>query len=316
MSIDPSIVLPDNNIPFDHGYFAVDAGHQLYFEQHGQPHAPAAIVLHGGPGSGCRRSMLEWFDLSRQRVILLDQRGAGKSTPSGSTMHNRTADLVEDIERLRIALGITDWLVVGGSWGATLALTYAGRYPEALRGMVLRGAFLASQRELNWFFQSLRALVPQGWARLTAGWSAEQRLAVLQTLTGLLQDGTSDQRTDTALRWAEYEDAVMQLMMGASESHVPPLAENAIAKYALQAHYLSQSCFTSERAVLRCARRAAHIPTIVIHGTHDFVCPPENAMRLMRFMPQAKLRWIAKGTHTPADPAIAEALMRAISDLT
>jgi proline iminopeptidase len=314
MPIAASHALPEKGLPFDHGYFSVGAGHQLYFAQYGQPDAPAAIVLHGGPGSGCRPSMLDWFDLSRQRVILLDQRGAGKSTPSGSITDNRTADLVEDIERLRIKLGIENWLVVGGSWGATLALTYAGKYLGALRGMVLRGTFLASPRELDWFFQSVGALVPQAWARMTTGWRAQERQAVLQTLNGLLQSGTPDQRADAALRWAEYEDAVMQAMLGGTESSPPPLAENAITKYTLQAHYLSQACFTSERALFRCARRASHIPTTVIHGTHDLICPPENAVRLLRFMPQAKLRWIENGTHTPADPAIAEALRLAIHD--
>lgn len=303
-----------NVLPFDHGYLAAGGGHQIYFAQYGQPDASAAVVLHGGPGSSCNSAMLDWFDLSRQRVVLFDQRGAGKSIPSGCIDNNRTDDLVEDIERLRIQLEIPRWLVVGGSWGATLALVYAGRYPGAVSRMVLRGAFLASVREIHWFFQSLRALVPTGWTQLTAGWSLSQRQSVLSTLTGMLLNGTPDQRADAAQRWSAYEDAVMDVMLGSSTLPAYRDLDHAIAKYAIQSHYLSQACFISKRTVLGNARKLKDIPVIVIHGTHDLVCPPENAIRLMRFLPHAELRWIAKGTHTSSDPLIMAALSAAIHD--
>jgi proline iminopeptidase len=302
-------------LPFDHGYLAVGGGHQLYFAQYGQPAAPAAVVLHGGPGSGCNPAMLDWFDLSRQRVVLFDQRGAGKSIPPGCVENNCTSDLVEDVERLRSKLGIPDWLVVAGSWGTVLALGYAARYPAAVSGMVLRGTFLASAREMHWFFQSLRALVPAGWAQLTAGWSLSQRQSVLSTLTDMLLNGTPDQRADAARRWSAYEDAVVGVMLGADTVSACRDLDRAIAKYTVQAHYLSQGCFTSERTVFHNARKLKDIPIIVIHGTHDLVCPPENAIRLIRFLPNAELRWVI-GTHTPSDPLIAAALRAAIHDLT
>ncbi|WP_158592139.1 alpha/beta fold hydrolase [Noviherbaspirillum sedimenti] len=319
-------------VPFCESHITVGGGHRLHCAQYGEPSAPAAVVLHGGPGSGCKPAMLEWFDLSRQRVVLFDQRGAGNSVPQGETAHNQTAHLVEDIERLRIRLRIPRWLVVGGSWGATLALCYAGRYPAAVQGLVLRGVFLASAREVDRFFHSLQADVPDAWARLTAGWSAAQQRDVLQFLTQLLQNGTHEQRSDATRRWHDYEEAIMRRMTastvqpgqlaisrptsGCSRPTSPESASaQQVAKYRLQAHYLSQACFTSERALFRCARRAAHIPTILIHGTHDLVCPPENAQRLKRFMPHADLRWVQNGTHTPADPTIRAALCLAIRDL-
>jgi proline iminopeptidase len=305
-----------NTLPFDHGYLSVGEGHQIYFAQYGQPDAAAALVLHGGPGSGCSPAMLDWFDLSRHRVVLFDQRGAGKSIPSGCIANNCTNDLVEDIERLRIKLGIPRWLVVGGSWGTVLALAYAARYGDAVRGMVLRGTFLASSRELQWFFQSLRALVPVGWAQLTSGWNLSQRQSVLATLTSMLLGGTPDQRADAAQRWSIYENAVMSVMLGSSTLPACHDPDRVIAKYTIQSHYLSQGCFTSERTVFRNARKLRDIPVIVIHGTHDLVCPPENAIRLMHFLPHAELRWVAKGTHTPSDPLIAAALRTAIHDLT
>jgi proline iminopeptidase len=301
-------------LPFNEGYLPVGDGHQLYFAEYGQADGPASIVLHGGPGSGCKSSMLDWFDLAQQRVVLFDQRGAGRSMPPGETRHNQTWNLVDDIERLRGHLAIPRWLAVGGSWGATLGLCYAGRYPEALSGLILRGVFLASPREMVWFFQSLQALVPEGWARLTAGWTASQKQHVLQSLTLMVHSVTSQEQSDGARRWGEYEDAVIRAMTGNS-SPPAPFTEAWINKYRVQSHYLSQSCFLSERALFRCARRAARVPTIVLHGTHDWICPSENATRLMRFMPHAELRWIEKGTHTPSDPAVSEALRRAIHDL-
>jgi proline iminopeptidase len=301
-------------LPFNEGYLPVGDVHRLYFAEYGEPEAPAAVVLHGGPGSGCKPSMLEWFNLTRQRVILFDQRGAGRSLPAGETADNRTPDLVEDIERLRTHLGIPRWLVVGGSWGATLGLCYAGRYPQALRGLMLRGVFLASKRELEWFFQSIGALVPDAWASLTAGWTAAQKKSVFQTLTAMLQSVPPGEQQEAARRWGEYEEAVVQAMTGIAAAP-PQFMEAWVTKYRLQAHYLSQGCFTSERALFRCARHAAAVPTILVHGTHDWICPPENATRLMRFMRHAQLRWIQNGTHVASDPAIGEALRRAIGDL-
>ena len=309
----------ENALPFDHGYLVVGGGHQLYFAQYGHPEGPAAVVLHGGPGSGCNPGMLEWFDLSRQRVILFDQRGSGKSLPSGCIDNNRTHDVVEDIERLRIRLEIPNWLVVAGSWGTVLGLAYAARYSRTVTGLVLRGTFLASTREMTWFFQSLRALVPAAWKQMTAGWTLAQGQAVLSTLASMILNGTPQQRADAARRWWAYEEAVMRVMLGSNTMEKLPVCtdlDRAIAKYMIQSHYLSHGCFTSERAVFRNARKLKGIPAIVIHGTHDLVCPPENALRLIRFLPHAELRWVIKGTHTSSDPLIARALGAAIHDLT
>jgi proline iminopeptidase len=301
-------------LPFHEGHLAAGRDHRFYFAEYGRPDAPVSLVLHGGPGSGCKPSMLDWFDLEQQRVVLLDQRGAGKSMPAGGIDANRTCDLVDDIERLRQHLQVQRWMLVGGSWGATLAICYAGRYPEAVRSLVLRAVFLASRRETAWFFQSLQALVPAGWGRLTAGWTALQKQSVLQTLTVMLQSHVPQEQQDAAGRWGDYEEAVMQAMTGAPAA---PAAVDAawVNKYRVQSHYLANACFMSQRTLFRCALRTAQIPAIVLHGTHDWICPPENATRLMRFMPHAELRWIAKGTHTPSDPAIAAALRHAIQAL-
>ena len=301
---------------FDQQHLPTGDGHHLYVAQYGKPDGPAAVVLHGGPGSGTQPSVLDWFDLTQQRVVLFDQRGSGQSTPQGEIANNDSHKLVADIERIRERLGIARWMVVGGSWGATLALLYAGKHAERISALVLRGSFLASERELRWFFQELRAMVPQGWARLTDGWSDAQKSNVLQTLCAALQRGDASQATDAARRWNDYENAVMNAMAGkldgvaASPIEVPARVLN---KYRLQAHYLSQHCFCNESDLMQAASAMRGTPVTLIHGTHDLVCPPENATKLHAANPAAALLWVQKGTHTPADPLIAGALKQAIA---
>lgn len=307
--------------PFDQQNLPTADGHTLFVAQYGQSDAPAAVVLHGGPGSGTQPSVLEWFDLKRQRVVLFDQRGAGRSEPQGEILNNNSSKLVADIELIREHLRIDRWMVVGGSWGATLALLYAGRHANRISAMVLRGSFLASQRELHWFFQSLRAMVPHAWEELTLGWHDEQKQQVLATLGRQLLHGSASEAEDAATRWGAYEDAVMQAMSGkltaSTDSAVkaPAASARAIGKYRIQAHYLLNAGFTSEADLLSAAEQMAHTPTIIVHGTHDLVCPPENAAHLTRMMPHARLQWVPKGGHTPADPLIAAALRDAVATL-
>jgi proline iminopeptidase len=303
---------------FDQFDLPVGDGHTLYVAQYGQPDGPAAVVLHGGPGSGTQPSVLDWFDLSVQRVVLFDQRGAGRSSPQGGLAGNDSRKLVEDIERLRAHLGIDRWMVVGGSWGATLALLYAGTHAERVSALVLRGSFLASPREMTWFFQSLRALVPAGWQRMTDGWDDAQKADVLRTLADALLLGDAAQASDAARRWSDYESAVMEAMAGrldGASTAAGELPPRVLHKYRLQAHYLTHGCFTSEEALLQLAGSLRQTPAIIIHGTHDLVCPPENALKLARAMPHAQLRWVANGGHTPADPGIAQGLRTAVAAL-
>ena len=310
-----------SSTPFDQQNLPTADGHTLFVAQYGQSDAPAAVVLHGGPGSGTQPSVLEWFDLKRQRVVLFDQRGAGRSEPQGEILNNDSAKLVADIELIRERLRINRWMVVGGSWGATLALMYAARHANRISAMILRGSFLASQRELHWFFQSLRAMVPHAWEQLTLGWNDEQKQQVLATLGRQLLHGSASEAEDAATRWGAYEDAVMQAMSGKltastdSAVKVPAASARAVGKYRIQAHYLLNAGFTREADLLNAAQQLANTPTIIVHGTHDLVCPPENAALLARMMPQARLQWIARGGHTPADPLIAAALRDAVTTL-
>ncbi len=302
--------------PFDQLDLPTGDGHTLYVAQYGQPDGAPAVVLHGGPGSGTQPSVLDWFDLSQQRVVLFDQRGAGRSQPQGEIANNDSHRLVADLELIRTRLGIDRWMVVGGSWGATLALLYAGQHAARISALVLRGSFLASERELIWFFQSLRALVPQGWARLTDGWNDAQQADVLGTLCGALLNGDASAASDAARRWNDYENAVMNAMAGKPDAAPDASADTPLRvlhKYRLQAHYLSQQCFCREEELLQAARGLRGTPMMIVHGTHDLVCAPENATRLASANPDAQLRWVPRGTHTPADPLIADALKQAVA---
>jgi len=248
--------------------------------------------------------------------VLFDQRGAGRSQPQGGLSGNDTPALVADIEKIRMRLGIDRWLVVGGSWGATLALLYAGRHAARVSALVLRGSFLASERELQWFFQSLRALVPQGWARLTDGWTDADKANVLRKLADALLHGDAARAADAAQRWNDYENAVMNAMAGQLTVTADAMAElpaRVLNKYRLQAHYLTNGCFTSEAELMDCAAALAATPVTLLHGTHDLVCPPENAHLLAQVMPHAQLRWVAQGGHTPGDARIASALREAVA---
>ncbi|MFC7517638.1 alpha/beta fold hydrolase [Herbaspirillum sp. GCM10030257] len=301
------------SFPFDDGFLSVGHGHRLYVAQHGRENAPAVVVLHGGPGSGCHPSMLEWFDLECWRVILVDQRGAGRSTAADPLYGNTTAELVNDLEMIRKSLGIERWSVVGGSWGACLALLYAGHMPDAVSNLILRGAFLGADADVHWFFQKLKPLVPKAWGELTAGWSTMQQCEVFQTLAAMLQNGTRMEQENAALRWGRYEEGVMHAMFGTLAGGREPPLSKWLSKYRLQAHYLSQQCFTNTTALAGAAKRASNIPTILIHGTHDWICQPRNAAIIKRWMPQARLEWVARGTHTASDPLIRNALRKAIS---
>ena len=302
---------------FDQQNLPTGDGHTLFVAQYGQPDAPAAVVLHGGPGSGTQPSVLEWFDLARQRVVLFDQRGAGQSQPHGEIINNNSTKLVADIEMIRERLGIERWMVVGGSWGATLALLYTAQHARRIRAMVLRGSFLASQRELHWFFQSLRSMVPHAWDQLTLGWQEEQKQQVLATLGKQLLHGSEQEAEDAATRWGAYEEAIMQAMSGKLALPTTPSKASArtVGKYRLQAHYLLNACFSTEADLIDAANALANTPTVIVHGSHDLVCPPENAARLAKLMPHARLHWVPRGGHTPADPLIAAALREAVLEL-
>ncbi|MBR8236173.1 alpha/beta hydrolase [Burkholderia sp. AU42008] len=275
------------------------------------------VVLHGGPGSGSQAGILRLFDLARVRVVLVDQRGAGASTPRGGTRHNTTARLIADLEAVRAQLGIARWGVVGGSWGAALALAYAGTYPERVTGVVLRGLFLTSPREVRGLFMTSRTRAPREWRRLHAAAGGRADRLLSRCAAGLRHGANTARQRAVALAWHAYENAIL----GSARTRRSPVravrSEKTIGrlidKYRIQAHYLQHDCWLGERRVLALARRAAQagVPLFAAHGMDDPVCPVGNVERLARAVPEANVERVKAG-HLASDPALARSVARAV----
>lgn len=299
--------------PWNSGWLPVGDGHALYFEQCGAPDGLPLLVLHGGPGSGCSPRMRQLFDPERIRIVLFDQRGCGRSTPRGECTHNTTADLVADIERLRAHLAIPSWLIVGGSWGAALAIAYAATHPAACLGAVLRGAFLTGVADLDWFFGGASAIEPETWRQLADIVPDEARQEIGRWLIDAAL-GDDRTRATTAVRhWMAWEQALETGQpcplpdFGAVELSV------ALDKYRVQAHYLRHACFLGEDALLAAASSLAGLPTLILHGESDQVCRPCNAFRLHAALPGSELRVVPGAGHNPYHPAMLQSLSAALA---
>lgn len=297
---------------YDHGRLDVGDGHVLYYEQAGRADGVPAVLLHGGPGSGCSPMHRRLFDPQRYRAVLFDQRGCGRSTPRGGVRHNTTAHLIADLERLREHLGIARWLVVGGSWGSALALAYAARHRERVGGLVLRGIFLTGRADLDWFFRDVRALEPEAWQRFAEQFPRRRRRDLLEACTRVFARGDAAAVAALAVAWSAYE---RRLLDPATEPGAVPPGDALAAtvdRYRVQIHYLARRCFLGERAVLGAASALSGVPTAIVHGRDDRVCRPLNAWRLQRTLGGSRLALIRGGGHDAFAPALAAPLVDAL----
>ncbi|MGH8781625.1 alpha/beta fold hydrolase [Paraburkholderia sp.] len=297
-------------------------GHCVSFAVAGAEDGVPVAVLHGGPGSGSQPGALRLFDLARFRVVLIDQRGTGASTPHGSIRHNRTDHLIDDLEAIRTRLGFERWGVLGGSWGAALALAYAGQHPQAVSGVVLRGLFLTSAREVRDLFVRSRRRAPHAASRLCTAARCAWPTALFTRCHAALQDGTDPARQRAvALAWRNYEEAVLgradarQDRSAAAGS--PRDTRKLIGKYRIQAHYLAHRCWLGENRLLQLARSAAAagVPLAAVHGTRDPVCPRGNLRRLARAVPAAQVEYVRGAGHLASDPALHESVARALETM-
>jgi len=272
----------------------------------GNPDGQPALLLHGGPGSSCTPTLARVFDPARYRVIGFDQRGAGASTPLGGTAHNTTHDLLADIRALRTHLGITRWLVVGGSWGATLALLHAADAPEAVAGVMLRGVFIARREDVDAFF----AAEPTGFDGAWRPWrerAAQQGLAFVDLLDRVMQGDDGAEQAVLTQIWWRFEHA----MDGAAPGTAPEEAAMT-ARYRVQAHYLSHGCWLDERPLLERLSALPAVRTLLLHGALDRVCPLPGAQAVQAGLPQAELRIVEGAGHAPTHPAMAAAMVQAL----
>ncbi len=300
--------------PYDSGHLEVGHGHSLYWEQSGHPDGKPVVFLHGGPGGGISPKQRRLFDPTRYRVILFDQRGAGRSRPHACLEHNTTWDLVADIERLRVHFGIERWQVFGGSWGSTLALAYAETHPERVTELVLRGIFLGRPHEIRWLYDEgpLRELFPDGWLDFVAPVPVAERGDMLKAYKRLLTSGERRVRLRAAQAWTVWETLLSKIATSPEELLEAQQEEEAISLCEVEIHYFLNRCFfRSDNQLLEDIARIRHIPTVIVQGRYDLVCPPRSAWDLAAAFPEADLQIIGDAGHSAFEVPITRALVAA-----
>lgn len=301
--------------PYDSGHLQVSSVHELYYEQCGNPNGKPVVFLHGGPGAGLIADYRRFFDPKAYRVILFDQRGAGRSRPHASVDDNTTWHLVQDIEQVREHFGIEQWLVFGGSWGSTLALAYAESHPERVRALVLRGIFLCRPKEIRWFYedsQGASAIFPDKWEEYVRIIPEAERGDMIRAYYRRLTSDDPAVRLEAARAWAIWEASALKLLPDQSLIDDFSGPDVALAMARIECHYfVNNSFFETENYLLEHIDRIRDIPSVIVHGRYDMVCPFMSAWDLHRAWPEATLRVIADAGHAAIEPGIADALIEA-----
>lgn len=307
-------------LPYRDEMLKVSLLHTIYYEECGNPNGVPVVFLHGGPGSGCNATQRRFFDPAHYRIILLDQRGCGRSTPQGEVADNTTNDLVNDIETIRLHLGIARWHVFGGSWGSTLALAYALKHTEQVISLVLRGIFLSRPSEINWFLSEVKNFHPAPYHKLSEYLPVHQRNNLLKAFENLLFSDDKTISIPAATAWNAYESSMMSLLPRVpapqtsdnKTDETKPDGEVELARARVQVHYIKHLCFVGERDMLgEAAQKLSLIPTTIVQGRYDMVCPPISAWELSRAMPHAKFTMVADAGHSAMEIGITSALVAA-----
>ena len=287
--------------------------HELYIEECGNPDGIAAVFVHGGPGGGVEPWHRQFFDPKRYRIVLFDQRGCGRSTPHAELRENTTWDLVADMERIRTLLGIERWLVFGGSWGSTLALTYAETHPQACRALVLRGIFLVRQAEIDWFYQQgANWVFPDAWEAYERAIPAEERGDFVKAYHRRLTSPDPAVRSAAASAWSIWEGSTSKLFPNADMITRFGESQFAEAFARIECHYfINKGFFERDDQLLANIDRIRHIPGVIVQGRYDIVCPLRSAWDLHRAWPEAELKIIADAGHAASEPGTLSALIEA-----
>ncbi|ROU00565.1 prolyl aminopeptidase [Marinobacter sp. R17] len=298
--------------PYAEHRLKVDPPHELYIEESGNPDGIPVVVVHGGPGGGCEDYYRRFFDAERFRIILFDQRGAGRSTPLAELNGNDTQALVEDMERIRQFLGIKQWVLFGGSWGSTLSLVYAETHPDQVLGLVLRGIFLCRPQDIRWFYQDgAGRIFPDYWEDYLAVVPKEERGDMVGAYYRRLTSTNELEQMQAAKAWSVWEGRCATLHPN------PRVVEHfghphvAIALARIECHYFMNNAFLEPDQIVRDAGRLQGIPGHIVHGRYDMVCPLDNAHALREVWPEAEFSIIRDAGHSASEPAIVDALLRA-----
>ena len=298
--------------PYQQHQLPVTPPHVLYVEECGNPDGIPVVFLHGGPGAGCEEYHRRFFNPELYRIVLFDQRGAGKSTPHAELQHNTTWDLVADIETIRQQLRIDRWLVFGGSWGATLALAYAQTQPQRVMGLILRGIFLCRPREIDWFYQEgASRIFPDYWEHFVNIIPEAERHTMVAAYYQRLTSRDELIRMQAAKAWSVWEGRTATLR---GNKHVVDHfghPHTALSLARIECHYFMHDSFMQENQLLRDAYKLKDVPGVIIQGRYDMVCPFESAWALSKAWPQAELQIVADAGHSAAEPGITAALVTA-----
>jgi len=295
----------------------VDDLHEVYYEICGNPNGEPVVFLHGGPGSGCNPAQRRFFDPQHYRVILIDQRGCGRSKPLGETKSNTTMDLVNDIDLIRQKLGVDKWLIFGGSWGSTLAITYAIQHTSHVAGLILRGIFLSRPSELRWFLGEVKTFYPEPWQALCE-FLPETILSEnpddnpLDAYEKLIFSEDTSISIPAAIRWNSFESSIMTLLPRPATANNEINGQVELARARVQIHYIQHHCFVGDRDLISESKyKLKHIPTIIVQGRYDMVCPPVTAWELSRAMPHAEFHIIDDAGHSAMETGTTSALVAA-----
>ncbi|NET36357.1 MAG: prolyl aminopeptidase [Cyanothece sp. SIO1E1] len=299
--------------PYNRGTLEVSDLHTIYFEEVGNPHGKPVIFLHGGPGGGSQPVYRQFFNPNQWRVVLFDQRGCGKSTPHAELRQNTTWDLVSDIEKLRMHLGIQQWVVFGGSWGSTLALAYSQTHPECCKGLILRGIFMLRQQEIQWFYQSGTSyLFPDAWEAYVQPIPESERDDLLAAYYRRLTNPDLEIRLEAAKAWSVWEASTSKLLPDSNLINQFNEAQFAAAFARIECHYfINKGFFESDDQLLRNINQIRHIPGVIVQGRYDVVCPMASAWELHRAWPEAKLVVVPDAGHSMTESGIRSALIEA-----
>ena len=297
--------------PFESGTIHLDPPHVMYWEQSGKIDGIPVLFLHGGPGAGSMSVHRRFFDPNSYRVVIFDQRGAGRSEPQGCLDRNTTRDLLSDIERLRIHLKIDRWLIFGGSWGSTLALAYGQAFPERCLGFILRGIFLGTSRELEWFLYGMQTVYPENWRRFVEPLSKEEQTDILVSYHRRLLDENYSVRAKAARSWCSYESACSTLMPSTKTVETFSSDRFAIALASIEAHYFINNLFMEENCLLSNINKIRNIPGVIVQGRFDMVCPIITADSLHHAWPEADYIVVKDAGHSAMETGIRSELVRA-----
>lgn len=299
--------------PYQTGTLQVSELHTVYFEQVGNPDGKPVIFLHGGPGGGMDPIHRRYFDPAKWRVVLFDQRGCGRSLPHAELQENTTWDLVSDIEKIRLHLGIDQWVVFGGSWGSTLSLAYSQTHPEACKGLILRGIFLLRQKELRWFYQEGASyLFPDAWEDYLHPIPANERHDLIAAYYRRLTSDDPVVRAEAARSWSVWEASTSKLLLDPNLQQRFAETGFADAFARIECHYfVNKGFFEREDQLLIYCNAIRHLPIVIVQGRYDVVCPMISAWELHQALPQAEFIVVPDAGHSMTEPGIRSALIAA-----